>query len=75
MTVTVNHIVISGEVSDDQGTVKPVHLIFKKEDLAKAPGLIQDVFSLAMRYIYHQSNPPPDQHSLPSQGRDRERSS
>lgn len=58
MTVTVNHIVISGEVSDDQGTVKPVHLIFKKEDLAKAPGLIQDIFSLATRYIYHQSNHP-----------------
>lgn len=56
MKIVVNHIIVSAEIADDQGIVNPVSLIFKKEDLTKAPGLIQEMFSNARRYLFH--NPP-----------------
>ena len=56
LKIVVNHIIVSAEIADDQGIVNPVSLIFKKEDLTKAPVLIQEMFSNARRYLFH--NPP-----------------
>ena len=75
MKIVINHIIISAEVVEDSGKKRPVNLIFKKEDLEHIPGLVQEMFSDAKRYLFHNAdNTTPNQHPLPSQGRAGERS-
>ena len=46
-------------VPDDADNTEQFQKTFTQEDLAKAPGIITDIFSMAKRYIFMNTNNTP----------------